>query len=374
MVKILSIFGTRPEAIKIAPVIRELEKCPKQFELITCVTAQHREMLDQTLNLFQIRPKYDMDIMKPCQSLFDTTMAVMSELESILEIEKPDMVLVQGDTTTTFSASLSAFYLGVRIGHIEAGLRTSQKRSPFPEEMNRRLTDILADLYFVPTERARDNLLEENISGEKIFVTGNTVIDALFALPDRTKDVDLCSLKGLEHIDPSRKLILVTGHRRENFGRRFGNICHALREVALQHSDVEIIYPVHLNPNVLEPARKILGHIDRVHLIEPLDYESFVWLMSRSYLILTDSGGIQEEAPSLGKPVLVTRGITERPEAIEAGTAKLVGTSKESIVETMGELLVDSEKYASMSKAINPYGDGKAAQRIVTHLIEYFQV
>lgn len=369
MKKILTILGTRPEAIKLAPVIKELERRSDNFVSRVCVTAQHREMLDPFLQLFNIKPDWDLNIMKPNQSPFDVTSSVLSKLKPILEEGKPDIVLVQGDTTTAFATALAAFYLKIKIGHVEAGLRTAEKYNPFPEEINRRLISHLADLHFAPTERAKRNLVAEGIDEGAIFVTGNTVIDALFMVLERTKDQDyLIDLP----LDPEKKIILVTAHRRESFGKDLENICLALRKIVELDESVEIVYPVHLNPHVQEPVKRILGGIERIHLIKPLDYVSFVQLMNRAYLILTDSGGIQEEAPSLGKPVLVMRKTTERPEALEAGTAKLVGTEPERIVEETLCLLRNPEEYQRMSSAKNPFGDGQAAQRIASILTRYF--
>lgn len=368
--KILSIFGTRPEAIKMAPVIKELERHPDRFKSVVCVTAQHRQMLDQALNLFGIRPDYDLGIMRPGQDLFDITCNVLQGLKPVLEKERPELVLVHGDTTTTMAAALAAYYCRIPVGHVEAGLRTHNKFAPFPEEINRTVAGALTDLHFAPTETARQNLLREGIAAESIVVTGNTVIDALLMVKEmiagdaalRKRCADEFSF-----LDPGRRLILVTGHRRENFGEGFENICRALAEIAASHADVEILYPVHLNPNVREPVRRILGGSGQtnVHLIEPVDYLPFVYLMDRSHLIITDSGGVQEEAPSLGKPVLVMRETTERPEAVAAGTVRLVGTDWRRIVAEAEQLLDDAEAYRTMSLAHNPYGDGKAAQRIV---------
>lgn len=369
MIKVLTIFGTRPEAIKLAPVIRELERHKESFISRVCVTAQHREMLDPFLELFRIRPDYDLDIMRPNQSLFDVTTRALSGLRDILERERPDLVLVQGDTTTAFAAALAAFYLRVKIAHVEAGLRTEDKYNPFPEEINRRLITHLADLHFAPTERARANLLREGVRDETIFVTGNTVVDALFMVLELTKAEDPLRNLGL---DPRKRLILVTAHRRESFGAGITNICLAIREIVARAPEAEVVYPVHLNPNVRSVAHRILDGVERVHLIEPLDYVPFVHLMNRAYLILTDSGGIQEEAPSLGKPVLVLRETTERPEVIEAGAAELVGTEVERIVEKTLRLLRDPDRYAKMASAQNPFGDGQAARRIVDIIFKYF--
>ena len=362
MKKILTIFGTRPEAIKLAPVIKELERRNDVFVSKVCVTAQHREMLDPFLQLFGINPDWDLNIMQPNQSLFDVTAKALVKLKEVLEKENPDLVLVQGDTTTTFTAALAAYYLKIKVGHVEAGLRTLDKYNPFPEELNRRLVGHIADLHFAPTKRAKENLLSEGIPESSIFVTGNTVVDALFMILARTKSEDYLP-KALSQ--PDRKLILVTAHRRESFGEGIANICLALKEIVKRVPDVEIVYPVHLNPNVREPVYRMLSGMERVHLIEPLDYISFVHLMKASYLILTDSGGIQEEAPSLGKPVLVLRNTTERPEAVEAGAAKLVGTDPQRIVAETLRLLQDPSEYSKMANAPNPFGDGKASLRIV---------
>ena len=374
--KILVVFGTRPEAIKLAPVIKAMEKT-SEIKRVVCVTSQHREMLDQVLGLFEIVPDYDLGIMKEDQTLFDITVEGLRKIEDILEKEIPDIILVQGDTTTTFLASLAAYYLKIKIGHIEAGLRTRDKFNPFPEEMNRRLTDCLADLYFAPTEKAKTNLMREGVEGDKIFVTGNTVIDALLMTIEKQKDPKLQKVFEQQFHNnyrisfDSKKLILVTGHRRESFGKELENICNGLKKIAQSNQDVRIIYPVHLNPNVQGPVRKILTHVKNVYLIEPLGYHSFVWLMNRAYLILTDSGGIQEEAPSLGKPVLVMRERTERMEGIEAGTAKLVGTDCERIFSETMKLIEDQKLYDAMAKTVNPYGDGKASERILEVLMGY---
>lgn len=370
MFKVLMVFGTRPEAIKLAPVIKELKSDPTNFRTILCVTAQHRQMLDQILDIFNINPDYDLNIMKKNQSLFDVTANCLKKLEPILKKEKPSIILVQGDTTTCFIASLAAYYLKIKIGHIEAGLRTKDKFNPFPEEMNRCLTDHLADYHFAPTKQARENLLKEGIPDSKIHITGNTVIDALLFTIEKQKDKkiqksltqNLLNKHGIS-LD-SRKLILVTGHRRESFGEEFRNICHGLKKIALNNQNIQIIYPVHLNPNVQKPVKKILANVKNIYLIEPLDYFSFIWLLNKSYFILTDSGGIQEEAPSIGKPVLIVRKTTERPEGVEAGAAKVIGTSSASIYSESTQLLENPSIYHSMSKASNPYGDGKSSQKI----------
>lgn len=380
MKKILSIFGTRPEAIKMAPLIKELEKHPNHFISRVCVTAQHRLMLDQVLDLFDIQPDYDLNIMQPGQDLFDVTCNVLQGIKKILKAEQPDIVLVHGDTTTSMAASLAAFYCQIPVGHIEAGLRTHNKDSPYPEEINRQITSRIADLHFAPTKTAQENLLTESVSKDSIHITGNTVIDALLMVVNklqapqiRTKiEIDLTSnYPTLKHIlsphssTTEKRLILVTGHRRENFGDGFETICQALKHISTEHNDVEIIYPVHLNPNVREPVTRILANVPSVHLIDPLDYLQFVYLLDRAYLVITDSGGVQEEAPSLGKPVLVMRDTTERPEAVAAGTVKLVGTSQKKIIKETHTLLTNTAKYKKMSQAHNPYGDGNACSRIV---------
>jgi len=370
MLKILTVFGTRPEAIKMAPLIKELEKNCDSIISKVCVTAQHRQMLDQVLNLFEILPDYDLDIMKPGQSLYDVTSNVLLGLKPVLEIEHPDVVLVHGDTTTTLAASLAAYYSGAKICHIEAGLRTGNKWSPFPEEINRKVAGAISDIHFAPTEAALSNLLREGVPASSIYVTGNTVVDALLAVSERVNCNPVIK-KEMEELfsflDESKKLILVTGHRRESFGDGFENICDALADIAEMHQDTEILYPVHLNPNVQEPVNRILGseRYSNIHLIEPVDYLPFVYLMSRSFMIITDSGGVQEEAPSLGKPVLVMRNTTERPEAVAAGTVKLVGTDKDIITAEATRLLVDPDAYQIMATAHNPYGDGHASERIV---------
>lgn len=370
--RILFVFGTRPEAIKMAPLIKEIEK-NKKFDSKVCVTAQHRQMLDQVLKMFRIRPDHDLDIMTSNQSLFDITAKIILRLQAILDSEKPDLVVVQGDTTTTFVASLAAFYTRTKVAHLEAGLRTRNKFAPFPEEINRRITSAIADIHLAPTPWARDNLLRENVSAEAIFVTGNTVIDALFRVVEMLKRSDSKFDSLFDGIDFSKKTVLITGHRRENFGEGFRNICESISDLAERFADAEFVYPVHFNPNVRRPVNEILHGIRNVHLIEPLDYEPFVYAMEKSYMILTDSGGVQEEAPSLGKPVLVMRETTERPEAVEAGTVKLVGTDKRKIVDGVSALLTDAKAYERMSRANNPYGDGKASQRIVKILEEYFE-
>ena len=371
IIKIITIFGTRPEAIKLAPVIRELKRNTKDFVCHVVVTAQHRQMLDQVLDLFGIVPDYDLDIMTDDQSLFDVTANALKGLESILRREQPSVVLVQGDTTTSFVAALAAFYLDIPVAHVEAGLRTYDKHNPFPEEINRRLTSHIADLHFAPTERARDNLLREGIPPEGIFVTGNTVIDALLSVVDDDYEFEQPVLRGLDF--SARKVIVVTAHRRESFGEPMRCIFSALRHLVACEPDIEIVYPVHLNPNVRRAAKEILQGVERVHLIEPLPYKPFVQLLNRCYLILTDSGGIQEEAPSLGKPVLVMREATERPEAIEAGVAKLVGTDRHRILREVAVLLDDPLAYEQMARPANPFGDGRASERIVKALRQRWQ-
>ena len=367
---VLLIFGTRPEAIKLAPVIQEL-RTHAGIKPVVCVTGQHREMLDQVLSLFKIQPDYDLNIMQANQSLFDITEQALSKIEMVLKDERPDLVLVQGDTTTAFVGALASFYQKIPVGHVEAGLRTYNKYSPFPEEMDRVLIDHLADLCFVPTKRAQQNLLREGVAKEGIFVTGNTVIDALLWVMQRLPSSipqELEPLLGSGSLS-HRRLILVTGHRRGNFRQGLENICRALCEIVKRNNDVEIVYSVHLNPNVREPVFRILRNVPRIHLIEPLGYLPFVQLMRLAYLILTDSGGIQEEAPTLGKPVLVMRNVTERPEGIKAGAARLVGTNVTAIVEATQQLLDDEQEYEQMAKAVNPYGDGKTAKRIVDILL-----
>ena len=369
--KILSVFGTRPEAIKMAPVVKALAEDPS-FDAKVCVTAQHRQMLDQVLELFAIQPDFDLDLMKADQTLGDITGNVLHGMEGIFAQWQPDMVLVHGDTTTTLAAALSSYYAKVPVGHVEAGLRTGDKYSPWPEEMNRHLAGALADVHFSPTEKARENLLHEGIAPESIHVTGNTVIDALLTVEERIRsDADLrgCLERHFPFLDPQKYLVLVTGHRRENFGSGFENICQAIATLA-RRDDVQVVYPVHLNPHVQEPVRRILSDLSNVFLLKPQDYLSFVYLMHRCTLVLTDSGGIQEEAPSLGKPVLVMRDTTERPEALEAGTALLVGTDRARIVREVSRLLDAPEAYRTMAEAHNPYGDGTAARRIATFLKE----
>ena len=374
MKKILLVFGTRPEAIKMAPLVKEFQKDTEHFETKVCVTAQHRQMLDQVLEVFGITPDYDLNIMAPNQDLYDITSKVLLGLRDVLKDFAPDVVLVHGDTTTSMAASLAAFYRQIAVAHVEAGLRTYDMLSPWPEEMNRQVTDRICTYYFAPTGQSRQNLLRENIEEKKIFVTGNTVIDALLMA------VDIIATKtGMEeqihkeiqekgYTVGERDYILVTGHRRENFGEGFLHICKAIRELASKYPDIDIVYPVHLNPNVQKPVYELLSGLDNVFLISPLDYFPFIHAMQHSILLLTDSGGVQEEAPSLGKPVLVMRNTTERPEAVEAGTVKLVGTDAETIVGNVVELLRNKELYKRMSETHNPYGDGQACERIVNAL------
>lgn len=364
-IKTLAIFGTRPEAIKMAPVVKAMQADPA-FDLKVCVTAQHRQMLDQVLDIFSIKPDFDLNLMKPGQDLSDITSNVLLGMRSVYQQWLPDIILVHGDTTTTLAASLSAYYAKIKVGHVEAGLRTHNKYSPWPEEMNRKITGAITDIHFAPTEKARANLLAEGVSANVIHVTGNTVIDALLDIVERVRADAVLKARfedQFNFLNPKKGLILVTGHRRENFGAGFENICQALAQLA-RRGDVEIVYPVHLNPNVQEPVRRILSGVSGVHLIEPLDYLPFVCLMDRCALMITDSGGVQEEAPSLGKPVLVMRDTTERPEAVDAGTVKLVGTNTDAIVTAANKLLDDVSVYEAMARAHNPYGDGHAAARI----------
>lgn len=369
--RVAIIFGTRPEAIKMAPVVLALKADP-YFKAIVCVTAQHREMLDQAMHVFDIRADFDLDVMCPGQDLFDITSRVLLGMRSILRQQKPDLVLIHGDTTTCFAAGLAAFYEGITVGHVEAGLRTGNLRAPFPEEANRSLVGRIAEFHFAPTLWAMENLVAENISASKIFITGNTVIDALLIAREKTRTMSMQALLPyfgndllLRLSEYRGKLILITGHRRENFGDGFVNLCRAIRQLALTHPDWLMVYPVHLNPNVQRPVMEILNGLPNVYLIKPLEYLPFIWLMDRSHLILTDSGGIQEEAPALGKPVLVMREVTERPEALAAGTVKLVGTDTKRIVDAAELLLTDDNAYRQMSTAANPFGDGTAAKKIV---------
>ena len=375
--KILIVFGTRPEAIKMAPVVKAFQADTQNFNTEVCVTAQHREMLDQVLDIFEIKPDYDLNIMKAGQDLYDISARVLVEMRPVLTEFKPDVVLVHGDTTTSIMAALAAFYQQIPVGHVEAGLRTHNIYSPWPEEMNRQITGRIATYNFAPTELSKQNLLKENISEDKIIITGNTVIDALHIALNKIKgnsglqetlknQITGFGYKNINDlINGTRKLILITGHRRENFGDGFVQMCEAMKEIALTNPDFDLVYPVHLNPNVQKPVNEILGDIENIYLIQPLEYLPFLYLMEKSYLVLTDSGGIQEEAPSLGKPVLVMRDTTERPEAVEAGTVELVGTDKNLIIEKVNTLISNKDYYEKMSKAHNPYGDGKASERIV---------
>ncbi len=368
-IKVMTVFGTRPEAIKMAPLVLELQKQSQRFEAITTVSAQHREMLDQVLDIFHIKPDYDLNIMHARQTLTDITSNVLINLDKILKEAKPDIVLVHGDTTTTFAASVAAFYNQIPIGHVEAGLRTWEKYSPYPEEMNRQMTDAMTDLYFAPTNQSKANLLKENHKEDNIYITGNTAIDALKQTVDKEYHHDI-----LDKVSPDNKLILLTMHRRENQGEPMRRVFKVIREVVESREDVEVIYPVHLSPAVQEVAKEILGNTERIHLISPLDVVDFHNLAARSYFIMTDSGGIQEEAPSLGKPVLVLRDKTERPEGVEAGTLKLVGTESEKVKKEMEELLDNDAEYQRMAQAKNPYGDGKASERILDAIAYYFGV
>lgn len=373
--KVLLVFGTRPEAIKMAPLVKAFEK-DENIDSKVCVTAQHREMLDQVLAMFDITPDYDLNLMKQGQDLYDITTRVLLGLRDVLNEYKPDVVLVHGDTTTTSASSLAAFYEKIKVGHVEAGLRTGDIYSPWPEEANRQITGVLANYHFAPTKTSQDNLLQENKKQNSIIVTGNTVIDALFLALEKIENNEelknniLDDINAQYKIDESKKIILVTGHRRENHGQGFINICEALKAIAINNPNVDIVYPVHLNPNVQQPVKEILSNISNIYLIEPLQYESFIYMMNKSYFIITDSGGVQEEAPSLAKPVLVMRDTTERPEAVEASTVKLVGTDTKMIIEEAQKLLDDKYEYEKMSKAHNPYGDGKACERIVKFIKE----
>ena len=368
-IKVMTVFGTRPEAIKMAPLVLELQKQSQRFEAITTVSAQHREMLDQVLDIFHIKPDYDLNIMHARQTLTDITSNVLINLDKILKEAKPDIVLVHGDTTTTFAASVAAFYNQIPIGHVEAGLRTWEKYSPYPEEMNRQMTDAMTDLYFAPTNQSKANLLKENHKEDNIYITGNTAIDALKQTVDKGYHHDI-----LDKVSPDNKLILLTMHRRENQGEPMRRVFKVIREVVESREDVEVIYPVHLSPAVQEAAKEILGNTERIHLVSPLDVVDFHNLAARSYFIMTDSGGVQEEAPSLGKPVLVLRDTTERPEGVEAGTLKLVGTESEKVKEEMEKLLDNDAEYQRMAQAKNPYGDGKASERILDAIAYYFGV
>ena len=366
-IKVMTVFGTRPEGIKMAPIIKAMEK-EERIENIVCITAQHREMLDQVLNLFNIEADYDLNIFKPGQSLTEITINALKGLEDVIQEVKPDVLLVQGDTTTVFAGALAAFYQKVKIGHVEAGLRSGNLYSPYPEEANRKLTGIMTDFHFAPTEESKKNLLKEDYPQEKIFITGNTVIDALQYAIKEDYDFQLPLLNKLDY--ENKKVILMTSHRRENIGEPMEDIFSAVKDIVEKHQDVEVVFPIHLNPKVREIAYRVFGDNPRIHLIEPLDYEPFTNLMAKSYMVVTDSGGLQEEAPSLGKPVLVIREETERPEGIEAGTAKLVGTNYDNVFKEIDILLSNSEEYKKMANAVNPYGDGKAAERIVNAIIK----
>lgn len=387
--RILIVFGTRPEAIKMAPLVKEFKKHAALFDTKVCVTAQHREMLDQVLELFEITPDYDLDIMKPGQDLYDVTSNVLLGMKDVLSDFTPDVVFVHGDTSTTFAASLASFYQRVQVAHIEAGLRTGDIYSPWPEEANRQLTTQITAYHFAPTETSKNNLLKENVNEKSILVTGNTVIDALFLALEKIQNNAALEQEIISTIDrainsskfkidlevnalkvQNSKFILITGHRRENHGQGFINICNALKEIALNNPDIHIVYPVHLNPNVQKPVKALLSDVENIHLIEPMQYENFIYLMNRSFFIITDSGGVQEEAPSLGKPVLVMRDTTERPEALEAGTVKLVGTDTELIIKEAQKLIDNKDAYEHMSKASNPYGDGHACKKVVEYLKE----
>lgn len=374
MKKVLLVFGTRPEAIKMAPLVKAFQEQNRLFKTKICVTGQHREMLDQVLDLFEINADFDLDIMRPNQDLYDITGNILQGMKGVFSIYRPDIVFVHGDTTTTFAVSLAAFYEKIEVAHIEAGLRTNNIYSPWPEEANRKLTSQLTTYHFTPTKQSQDNLLNENIAPDKIIVTGNTVIDALLLMQNKLQ-INVTFREQVKKsilekgFDPeASEFVLVTGHRRENFGQGIVNICSALKKIALDRPNINIVYPVHLNPNVLKPVNDLLGNVKNVYLIEPLQYEAFIYLMSLSKLIITDSGGVQEEAPSLGKPVLVMRDTTERPEAVSAGTVKLVGTNIQGIVSATNELLDNTLVYESMAKAHNPYGDGKACERIISFM------
>ena len=381
MKKVLIVFGTRPEAIKMAPLVKACQNEPS-FETKVCVTAQHREMLDQVLEIFEITPEYDLDLMKAGQDLYDVTSGVLSGMKNVLSVFKPDIVLVHGDTATTFAASLASFYQQIKVGHVEAGLRTGNIYSPWPEEANRQLTTQITAYHFAPTQTSKNNLLKENVKENDIAITGNTVIDALFLALHKIKsnpELEEIIISTLQDQFPDNstfniqnsKFILVTGHRRENFGQGFINICESLKTLAQNNPDIEIVYPVHLNPNVQKPVNEILSDTPNIHLIEPQQYETFIYMMEKSYFIITDSGGVQEEAPSLGKPVLVMRDTTERPEALEAGTVKLVGTNPDQIINEAQKLLEDAQTYDEMSQSSNPYGDGTTCQQIVGFLQEH---
>lgn len=366
MLKVMCVLGTRPEGVKMAPVIKELKRRRDAIQPIVCVTGQHREMLDQVLKLFDITPDIDLNLMQPGQQLSALTARVLTAMDDVIVHEKPDWVLVQGDTTTVMASSLAAFYHRVRVGHVEAGLRSGDKYRPFPEEINRRIADVLSDMYFAPTAASRDNLLREAVPADKIIITGNTVIDALLDVAGR---VDEAPVRALIPQLGNKRLILVTSHRRENFGEPFRDICRAIRDIALKYCDVQIVYPVHYNPNVKDPAREMLGHVANITLTEPVDYVTIVALMKRAHFIMTDSGGIQEEAPSLGKPTLVLREVTERQEVVEAGAARLVGSDYAIIMTEASRLMDDGAHHARMAAVVNPYGDGQASRRIVDAIL-----
>ena len=383
MKKIMLVFGTRPEAIKMAPLVKEFQKCSDKFDTIVCVTGQHREMLDQVLNLFEIKPDYDLNIMQQGQDLYDVTSKVLLGLRDVLRKSNPDIVLVHGDTSTSTASALAAFYQQIPVGHIEAGLRTHNIYSPWPEEMNRQITSRIATYHFAPTQLSKDNLLKEGIDDNGVIITGNTVIDALHLVINKINECaqvrseiqESLSKIGYEvsRLESGKQMVLITGHRRENFGEGFLNICHAIKTLAKNFPDVDFIYPMHLNPNVRKPIQQVFGNVntfENIFFIEPLDYLPFVYLMEKSHIVLTDSGGMQEEAPGLGKPVLVMRDTTERPEAVDSGTVKLVGTDYNKIVDSVTQLLEDNNSYNLMSKANNPYGDGKACEKILSYLIK----
>ena len=369
-IKVMTIFGTRPEAIKMAPLVKELEK-RDEIESVVCVTAQHRQMLDQVLEIFDIKPDYDLNIMKDRQTLMSITTSGLEGLDGVMKEAKPDIALVHGDTTTTFVGSLAAFYNQIAVGHVEAGLRTYDKYSPYPEEINRRLTGVIADMHFAPTERNKSNLLRENVSEKDIYITGNTVIDALKTTVKADYEIKDETLRGMDW--DSKKVIVMTAHRRENLGEPLKNICRAVKRLVETFDDIEVVYPVHLNPAVREVAFDILGGMDRVKLIDPVNADELHNAISRGYMVMTDSGGLQEEAPSLGKPVLVLRNETERPEAVDAGTVKIAGVDEDVIFDMAKELICDSDSYAKMAKAVNPYGDGKASVRIANAIVEKFR-
>ncbi|MBQ4145732.1 MAG: UDP-N-acetylglucosamine 2-epimerase (non-hydrolyzing) [Clostridia bacterium] len=369
-IRVMTVFGTRPEAIKMAPLVKELEKYPDKIESIVCVTAQHRQMLDQVLDIFDIKPNYDLNIMKERQTLVEIVSHSLEGLDKVMKEAKPDIVLVHGDTSTTFVGGLAAFYNQIAVGHVEAGLRTYDKYSPFPEEINRRITGVIADMHFAPTERNRQNLLKENINDNDIYITGNTVIDALKTTVRDNYEFKDETLKTMPW--DSKRVIVMTAHRRENLGQPLRNICSAVREIVEEFADVEVVYPIHLNPAVREVAYEILGDLDRVKLIEPVNADELHNAIKKGFMVMTDSGGLQEEAPSLGKPVLVLRNETERPEAVDAGTVKIAGVDKDVIVAMAKELLMDEKEYNKMARAVNPYGDGFASKRIVEAIIERF--